>query len=370
LWLWVRDIFENCVILRSQLQTRASEKNLLPHKMKNLLLYLLLAIVSAHAHGDGESNDLFEECEMQPLEDYDFVFHIVGVLVVFAVSAIGMFSTIWLGAKAKEPIMIKTLMVLKMFGIGVIIGTAWIHLLPDAISQFTNPCLPLGWQSYGTGYIGLFACIAAFGIQVLEQVAASKARLKIDSKTPSNDTKDFDLESAVAHNGHSHDIEIFLMNQSLTTIILELGIVFHSVIIGVTLGVTPDDSFTTLLTAICFHQLFEGMALGALISSTRLKWKTKVLLGLFYPLSTPLGISIGIAVRDSFDENSSSMILIEGILGSLSLGILIYNSYVELVGGEINRNPQFISYSSPFKCFCYLTMFAGAAAMAIVGIWA
>ena len=258
----------------------------------------------------------------------------------------------------------------------MIIGTAWIHLLPDAISQFTSPCLDSSWANYGTAYIGLFACIAAFAIQVLEQLVISKTQTKAectDKDHLDREVKVYEAESAVNHNelgNHTHEMEVFLMNQTVTTIILELGIMVHSLIIGLTLGVTADDEFTTLLIAICFHQLFEGMALGALIASTRLDWRTKFLLGLAYPMTTPLGIAIGIAVRDFFNSNSSKLILAQGILGSLSLGILMYNSYAELIGGEINRNPQFLAYSLPFKSLCYLSMFVGAGAMALIGIWA
>ena len=44
--------------------------------------------------------------------------------------------------------------------------------------------------------------------------------------------------------------------------LLELGVVVHSVIIGVGLGVTTNHSdLDSLLIAISFHQLFEGLGL-------------------------------------------------------------------------------------------------------------
>ena len=48
--------------------------------------------------------------------------------------------------------------------------------------------------------------------------------------------------------------------------VLEFGIVFHSVIIGLTLSTTSwdgDDRFQVLFPVIVFHQLFEGMGLGS-----------------------------------------------------------------------------------------------------------
>ncbi|KAJ3349756.1 hypothetical protein HDU83_000293 [Entophlyctis luteolus] len=106
--------------------------------------------------------------------------------------------------------------------------------------------------------------------------------------------------------------------KEITTVILELGILFHSMIIGVTLGVTPDDSFTTLLVAVCFHQMFEGMALGVLLAELDLSRRSKSLLALMYPLTTPAGIVIGILVRNQYNENASGLVLTQGILDSLS----------------------------------------------------
>jgi solute carrier family 39 (zinc transporter), member 1/2/3 len=107
-------------------------------------------------------------------------------------------------------------------------------------------------------------------------------------------------------------------NKKLTVIILESGILFHSFIIGLTLGITPDDEFTTLLIAISVHQLFEGMALGTLIGGLGLTFQVTALLTMMYPLTTPLGMVVGMAVRNSLDVNSGSYVLTLGIFESLS----------------------------------------------------
>ena len=218
---------------------------------------------------------------------------------------------------------------------------------------------------------------AAFGIQLVEQVSISRSEERAAAKCQQGP----DCESGTVldngvvlmkpqTHGHSHEIEVFLLGQNINTVVLEIGILVHSLIIGVNLGITDDEGFVSLLIAIAFHQFFEAMALGALISSTRLEWKTKVMLGLAYPLTTPLGVAVGVIVRESFNSNSSSLILSQGILSSLSLGILMYNTYVELIAGEVNRNPIFKAYSPGFKFFCYLVMLVGASAMALIGIWA
>ena len=48
---------------------------------------------------------------------------------------------------------------------------------------------------------------------------------------------------------------------------LELGIVAHSVIIGISLGSSQSpQTIKPLLAALSFHQFFEGMGLGGCIS--------------------------------------------------------------------------------------------------------
>lgn len=49
--------------------------------------------------------------------------------------------------------------------------------------------------------------------------------------------------------------------------VLELGIVVHSVIIGISLGASESsNTIKPLVAALTFHQFFEGMGLGGCIS--------------------------------------------------------------------------------------------------------
>lgn len=52
----------------------------------------------------------------------------------------------------------------------------------------------------------------------------------------------------------------------LQVLLLEMGILFHSVFIGMTLSVIVGNEFVILLIAIAFHQTFEGLALGSRIA--------------------------------------------------------------------------------------------------------
>jgi len=61
--------------------------------------------------------------------------------------------------------------------------------------------------------------------------------------------------------GHSHAHGLELLEESqrrVSTYILEAGVAAHSIIIGISLGVSSGTEFTSLLTALSFHQFFEG----------------------------------------------------------------------------------------------------------------
>lgn len=76
--------------------------------------------------------------------------------------------------------------------------------------------------------------------------------------------------------------------------------------------------------------------MGALISGVKFESVNhKYILCIAYPIITPLGAAIGIAIRHDFNENSPSAILSVGILGSISAGILFYNTYSELISTEV-----------------------------------
>lgn len=160
------------------------------------------------------------------------------------------------------------------------------------------------------------------------------------------------------------------LHKRILTYFLSLRSVFHSVIIGLALGVATDE-FKSLLIAIVFHQLFEGIALGVRIAEIKRfnSWK-KFLAACIYPLTTPVGIAIGIGIRKSFNANGLRALLTQGILDSLSAGILFYNAYVELMAFEMNRNAVFRAHNWLRKAVLFFAVYVGAAIMAVIGLWA
>lgn len=154
-------------------------------------------------------------------------------------------------------------------------------MLPEALENFGSPCLSAGWQSYGA-FAGVFCMISSFALQILElaavenieRIRAKKAaeHMSMDiEKSPqsstsldssSTETTAGNIQMTASCNEHIHehvhsaglfeDGEAF---KHVGTLILELGIVMHSIIVGITLANTGTDEFVTLLIALVFHQV-------------------------------------------------------------------------------------------------------------------
>ncbi|KAI8071360.1 Zinc/iron permease [Gongronella butleri] len=386
----------------------------------SLTLLCLYCLIDAHRVF--AQQDVSEQCSAESLGDYNMGLRVGSIFIILLTSAVGAFTPMIIHRARryeKNSAQDWVLLVAKFFGTGVILATAFIHMLPDAMANFNSPCLDPSWTTYGA-YAGVFCMIASFALQLLELAAVSNARrlqsnaaVAIQATAPVT-TKEYDCEAAPCegvtcpgdnatppapiaatvtdtrsigstdtttptphhHHHHSHVhsagfLETGNAYKDINTIILELGIVMHSVIIGITLANTGADEFVSLLIALVFHQFFEGIALGTRVNEMHSDgWVRPVIMGLLYIIMTPIGIAIGIGIHSSFNPNSSSSILASAILDSLSAGILLYNAYVSLMSLEINHSPEFQASPLHRKLICFISMYVGAGIMALIGKWA
>jgi zinc transporter 1/2/3 len=75
----------------------------------------------------------------------------------------------------------------------------------------------------------------------------------------------------VVGEGAGEEEEEARRKQKMVSKVLEIGIVFHSVIIGVTMGMSQDVcAIRPLVVALSFHQVFEGMGLGGCIAQVNM----------------------------------------------------------------------------------------------------
>jgi zinc transporter 1/2/3 len=154
-------------------------------------------------------------------------------------------------------------------------------------------------------------------------------------------------------------------------LILEFGVIFHSVIIGLNLG-TAGSEFSTLYAVLVFHQSFEGLGIGARMSAIpfpkRVSWLPWALCTT-YGLTTPIAIAIGLGLRTTYNGGSFTANVVSGLLDSISAGILIYTGLVELLARDFLFNPE-LTRSSKRQTFMIFNVFLGAALMALLGKWA
>ena len=159
--------------------------------------------------------------------------------------------------------------------------------------------------------------------------------------------------------------------QLLGVAILEFGIIFHSVIIGLTLAV--NDEFTTLFIVLIFHQMFEGLGLGSRLSALPLPphlWWTRYVAALAYSICTPIGIAAGLGARSSYNGNGAAANIVSGVLDAISAGILLYTGLVELLAHEILLNPRMMKSKTSYLTYIFVCILVGSALMALLGRWA
>lgn len=89
-----------------------------------------------------------------------------------------------------------------------------------------------------------------------------------------------------------------------------------------------------------------------------------------YALSTPLAIAIGLGVRSTFNPESQTTLVVNGVFDSISAGILVYTSLVELVAHDFLFSPKM--QAAPFKVVASAVgcMILGSGVMALLGKWA
>merc|ERR1711900_130123 len=84
--------------------------------------------------------------------------------------------------------------------------------------------------------------------------------------------------------------------QILQCLMLEAGILFHSIFIGMAVSVATGPPFVVFLVAIAFHQSFEGLALGSRIAAINFPTHSPRpwLMVLAYGTTTPIGQAMGL----------------------------------------------------------------------------
>lgn len=323
------------------------------------------------------------------------------IFVILVISSAATFFPVLAKRAPRLRIPLYVYLFAKYFGAGVIIATAFIHLLDPAYSEIGSAsCVGMTghWADYSwcpaivlTSLMMVFLLdfgaeryvekkyglcrddpepIMASGVEVNQlglRRSNSNSHPHSASALASKDKQAKEVESQSLDEGQ---LERSFRQQIAAFLILEFGVIFHSVIIGLNLGVVGEE-FTTLYPVLIFHQSFEGLGIGARMSSIPFKkgsWLPWALCTA-YGLTTPISIAIGLGVRTTYNPGSFTANVVSGVLDSISAGILIYTGLVELLARDFLFDPH-RTQDDKRLTFMVVSLLLGAGIMALLGKWA
>lgn len=90
-----------------------------------------------------------------------------------------------------------------------------------------------------------------------------------------------------------------------------------------------------------------------------------------FSVTTPIGIILGMMLFSvtGYDDSSPNALIMEGLLGSISSGILIYMALVDLIALDFFHN-KLMSSNLGLKKVSFLALTLGSASMSILALWA
>lgn len=258
-----------------------------------------------------------------------------------------------------------------------------VQLFTHAHLMFTNPCIgKLDYESV-TAAVFMAGLFVSFLVDYLgaryimwrqhrklhADVEEHSSHISEDRKTttssPDSSTINVHRDD---HGSHVHGNG----EEKVGVMVLEAGVIFHSLLIGLTLVVAGDSFFLTLFAVIIFHQMFEGMALGTCIAglpAKRTSFAEKSIMATAFALITPIGMAIGIGVLGSFNGNDKSTIVAIGTLDAFSAGILAWVGIVEMLARDWMHG-QLLNSSIGRTMVGMVSLLAGLILMSLLGKWA
>ncbi|TDH73488.1 hypothetical protein CCR75_009815 [Bremia lactucae] len=314
-------------------------------------------------------------------DEYDMGMHVAAIFIVFIVAGTGsmvpIISRMIPQSKANSVIMESV----SAFSYGVVVATALIHMISEGIEKLSSECLgPIVEEYESWGLAIVMITLLIMHLIECESTVFFGDEGSAHGHGPSNGEDTVILgENLPSPHSVNHPYQKKSMDEGdgssklsrkIATLIFEAGVIFHSVIIGVNLGVASGPGFKTLLAALSFHQFFEGIAIGSSALKT-VESKSKLLTVNFaFALTTPAGLGFGILVRNSYSKSSTTALWVEGVLACVAGGILLYTGIVELLTYNMTTNGQFMSRPTAQRFTLYFSMWAGAGVMALLGKWA
>ncbi|KAF7106648.1 hypothetical protein CFC21_107368 [Triticum aestivum] len=280
--------------------------------------------------------------------------------------------------------------VVKAFASGVILATGYMHVLPDSFDSLSSPCLPKKpWGDFPfTAFVAMLAALFTLAVDSLmltfynrnNKVGSGPSSAAVASHESPEQEGHWHSHGHEHAHGHAHGMmldkpedaeagQMQLRRNRVVVQVLEMGIVVHSVVIGLGMGASQSVcTIRPLVAAICFHQMFEGMGLGGCILQAEYGVKMKAGLVFFFSTTMPFGVALGLALTKVYRDNSPTALIVVGLLNAASTGLLHYMALVELLAADF-LGPK-LQGSVRLQLVCLAAVLLGAGAMSVMAKWA
>ncbi|EPS59794.1 hypothetical protein M569_15010, partial [Genlisea aurea] len=240
------------------------------------------------------------------------------------------------------------------FAAGVFLATALIHFLSDSTSTFaivTQNGYPLSFMLAAAGYM-----LTMFGDVVIAHLIrrAGKAAEAAGGAGKS-----------VEEGGHQI---VFVRTTNVgDTILLILALCFHSIFEGLAVGISDTKSSAWKgLWVILLHKVFAAIAMGiALLKMLPTRpFLTTAAYSFIFAISSPIGVGIGIAL-DATTEGAGANWTYAISMG-IACGVFIFVAVNHLIAKGY-KPQQKLAFDTPF--YKFFAVLAGVTLIAIVMIW-
>ncbi|KAI3921447.1 hypothetical protein MKW98_013381 [Papaver atlanticum] len=346
------------------------------------MIFILLAQTLAATHAEeappsecgSETGKCINKSKALPLK-------IIAFFAILITSIVGVnLPLITKNVKALQPDR-DIFTIVKAFASGIILATGFMHVLPDSFNDLSSVCLPdKPWHTFP--FTGFVAMLSAIFTLMIDSIFTSYSQNKNAVENEKGNTNgDVEIANGNPHShghGHSHGHSFVmagdvasaqLTRYRVIAVVLECGIVVHSVVIGISLGASSNVcSIKPLVAALCFHQMFEGMGLGGCILQAEYTLLKKSLMAFFFATTTPLGILVGLLISKSYRESSPQALITEGLLNAASAGLLIYMALVDLLAADFMGRK--LQGSIKLQLKSYVAVLLGAGGMSVMALWA
>ncbi|XP_057529388.1 zinc transporter 2-like [Amaranthus tricolor] len=343
----------------------------------SLLLTFLFIILCVSAHGGHEDPDASTPSDQDQDHDHPklrskplILVKVWCLIIIFLGTFIGGISPCiftWNDA---------FLVLGTQFAGGVFLGTAMMHFLSDANEKFgelSSKEYPFAFMLACFGYLlTMFADCVIMYVFTKTESHASLSNNGLEEGVPGQKTNNHHSNSAI--HSLANDTTHHFANASLATasslgdtILLITALCFHSVFEGIAIGVseTKADAWKALWT-ISLHKIFAAIAMA--IALLRMIPDRPILscasYAFAFAISSPIGVAIGIIIDQTAQGKVADWIF--AISMGIACGVFVYVSINHLLAKGYSPTAK-VGVNTPF--YRFLAVLLGVGVIAVVMIW-